>query len=781
MARRLGWCLPWRRGTLDLSDAPKVWRWGGGGSPPGSFSVRGVSSGDAGSNTSPNNDATHELFGGRTNSLGSSMGNGVRNKNVAVVRWPSSDNAQVGVRPMASFAASAAEREGKQATTAYDSSAAEKTLAGVFDELQAASMTDSGHADSRGSRDKDERHERAVRKLLNKFCSGPDAIREGRRLGLADKDFVRVAASFGRWFAQRYPASKTLASFSFSTSVVANPNTTHLQLLVPLFTQYVKVHHADLLSSSDTEGTAAGAALVAPHEWYPVARAIRRRIIYHAGPTNSGKTYRALEALKAAPSGVFCGPLRLLAMEVWDKLNLAGCPCTLLTGQEVKRIPSARHVACTVEMVNTDKVVDVAVIDEVQLLGDEGRGWAWTRALLGLPAREIHLCGDPSALGVVQRLCEITGDDLQVMQYERQTPLAVAKKSLECDWSNVQPGDCVVAFSRRMIFEIKNKVEEKLGPNTCAVIYGSLPPEVRREQSRLFNDPNSGYDVLVASDAVGMGLNLGIRRVVFHSLRKFDGEKMITAPAPHVRQIAGRAGRRGTTYEKGEVLTFDPSDMEGLAAALVAPVEKLTHVGLQPRIEQLEEFESILKVRALREDSEAEDEVKANVTTKISDPPTYADVLSAFFEAVSADSGYAICSMRAELMLARMLERVPRGSLQLRDYFYLCSSPLNMREPCHLGALLSYASQMARGEPVMPGLSMPPQGWAPRTESDLMKLELLHKQIGIYMWLSGRFGDDKFPRREECDETASRVAELMNDAIKSSGRLRAHHRPASRG
>jgi ATP-dependent RNA helicase SUPV3L1/SUV3 len=148
---------------------------------------------------------------------------------------------------------------------------------------------------------------------------------------------------------------------------------------------------------------------------------MRRRIVCHLGPTNSGKTYSALQALKAAESGVYCGPLRLLAWEVYDQLNVADVPCKLVTGQEVlpafeknqevveidpisgtsalaygegdfdfglDSVCSALHKSSTIEMTDTNTPVEVAVIDEIQLLADSQRGWAWTRALLGVPALE---------------------------------------------------------------------------------------------------------------------------------------------------------------------------------------------------------------------------------------------------------------------------------------------------------------------------------------------------------------------------------------------------------
>jgi ATP-dependent RNA helicase SUPV3L1/SUV3 len=130
---------------------------------------------------------------------------------------------------------------------------------------------------------------------------------------------------------------------------------------------------------------------------------MKRRIIYHGGPTNSGKTYHALQALRQADpdkgGGVFCGPLRLLALEVYEQLNTEGVYCSLMTGQERTEVDFANHTSCTIEMVNVNKTYDVAVIDEIQMIGNATRGFAWTRALLGLQAREVRTtaCGTTTA------------------------------------------------------------------------------------------------------------------------------------------------------------------------------------------------------------------------------------------------------------------------------------------------------------------------------------------------------------------------------------------------
>lgn len=149
-----------------------------------------------------------------------------------------------------------------------------------------------------------------------------------------------------------------------------------------------------------------------PAKWYEQARSMKRKIIFHAGPTNSGKTYHALERFRTAKSGLYCGPLKLLATEVYRKANNSKTPCDLVTGEErlYAKNPDdpADHVACTVEMARVDVPCEVAVIDEIQLLKDYGRGWAWTRALLGIPAQEIHLCGEPGAIDLVNFNIKIT-------------------------------------------------------------------------------------------------------------------------------------------------------------------------------------------------------------------------------------------------------------------------------------------------------------------------------------------------------------------------------------
>ncbi|KAA0146187.1 hypothetical protein FNF29_08204 [Cafeteria roenbergensis] len=331
-----------------------------------------------------------------------------------------------------------------------------------------------------------------------------------------------------------------------------------------------------------------------PHKWYPAARAMSpRRIVMHVGPTNSGKTFRALERLRQAKSGVYLAPLRLLAWEVSERLSDEGVPCDLLTGQERELREGARHVACTVEMADSTSSVEVAVIDEAQMIADSDRGWAWTRALLSLQAPEIHLCGDPSSVELVNRLAAVTGDTVEVMRYDRLAPLRVATAPLR-GVRDIEPGDCVVAFGRKALYSLKEQIERSTGL-TCGVIYGSLPPAVRRQQAKAFNSREGGLDVLVATDAVGMGLNLAIRRVVFSATEKYDGKQRRSLLPTEVKQIGGRAGRYSGDHSGSGLVTCLPGGDIGLVAkSMGARLPRIQAAGLLPATEQLEVFAAAL-------------------------------------------------------------------------------------------------------------------------------------------------------------------------------------------
>jgi ATP-dependent RNA helicase SUPV3L1/SUV3 len=327
-----------------------------------------------------------------------------------------------------------------------------------------------------------------------------------------------------------------------------------------------------------------------PKDDYPRARGIKRRFFLHLGETNTGKTYNALQRLKQSERGVYLAPLRILALENFERLNSEGVPCNLLTGEEEIRVEGARHSSCTVEKANIQDFYNVAVIDEVQLLSDPQRGDAWTRAILGLCCPEIHLCGALNVKEQLVRMISDCGDELEIREYSRLVPLQT--QSTKVRPGDVQKGDALVAFSKRRVLELSRHFTER-GINN-SVIYGDLPPEVRRLQYAAFVSGEN--PILISTDAIGMGVNLPIRRIVFTEIKKFDGEEFRYLSSQEVKQIAGRAGRIGI-YEVGYVacteddISFienrlDIQDDE-IEKAVVGPGEAILDIGILPLKEKL--------------------------------------------------------------------------------------------------------------------------------------------------------------------------------------------------
>jgi hypothetical protein len=271
-----------------------------------------------------------------------------------------------------------------------------------------------------------------------------------------------------------------------------------------------------------------------------------RRIIAIVGPTNSGKTHDAIAMLKAAPSGAYLAPLRLMAMENYDRLKQAGVAVDMHTGEESIETPGSTHVSATIEMADVDRPVSVAVIDEAQLLDDPQRGWAWTRAVFHMKAETLIVTGSPDCLPILRRIAHLTGETIELRTVERRAPLAAMDEPI--DLSALRAGDAVIAFSRTNVLAMKAEISRMINPATSkpfkvATIYGTLGPEVRRSEAQRFSTGDA--EILVATDAIGMGLNLPIDRVIFSTLVKYDGRIVRDLLANEIRQIGGRAGRHG--------------------------------------------------------------------------------------------------------------------------------------------------------------------------------------------------------------------------------------------
>lgn len=555
-----------------------------------------------------------------------------------------------------------------------------------------------------------------VLKFLNKFYRRKEIQKLGAENGLDARLFHQAFIGFRRFIMENDPLHVDL-------HIVLNDiccGVGHVDDLFPFFMRHAKQIFPMLDCMDDLRKIS---DLRLPPNWYPDARAIQRKIIFHSGPTNSGKTYHAIQRYLGAKSGIYCGPLKLLAHEIYKKSNDAGVSCDLITGEELIHVdPEGRpgsHASCTIEMCSVNTPYEVAVIDEIQMIRDPGRGWAWTRALLGLCAQEIHICGEAAAIKLVTELMYTTGEEVEVRNYDRLTPIKILDHSLG-SLDNLRPGDCIVCFNKNDIYSVSRQIEAR--GLECAVIYGSLPPGTKLAQANKFNDPNDSCKILVATDAIGMGLNLSIKRIIFNSLVKptmneKGGKEMDTISTSQALQIGGRAGRFSSMYKDGEITTMLQSDLTLLKEILSKPVSDIQAAGLHPTAEQIEMFAYHLP------------------------DATLSNLIDIFVSLSQVDGRYFVCNIEDFKFVADMIQHIP---LNLRARYVFCTAPINRNLPFVCTSLLKFARQFSRNEPLTFQWICKHVHWpvsSPKSIKDLMHLESVHDILDLYLWLSYRFMD----------------------------------------
>ena len=281
------------------------------------------------------------------------------------------------------------------------------------------------------------------------------------------------------------------------------------------------------------------------------------KIVALLGPTNTGKTFVAIEKMLEFDSGIFGLPLRLLAREVYDKcVNKVGLEkVALITGEE-KIIPStANYFICTVESMPKDKKVDFIAIDEIQMCADRERGHIFTERMLESRGTKMTMfLGSQIMAKIIDELI----DNVEFEKKDRYSKLSYAgiKKISKLDRKVA-----IIAFSIEEVYAIAELVRRQKGG--AAVIMGSLSPKTRNSQVGLYQ--SGDVDYLIATDAIGMGLNMDINEIYFSNLKKFDGKKTRRLNLIEMSQIAGRAGRYkndggfGTT---GECETLNSDEIE---------------------------------------------------------------------------------------------------------------------------------------------------------------------------------------------------------------------------
>ena len=473
-------------------------------------------------------------------------------------------------------------------------------------------------------------------------------------------------------------------------------------------------------------------------EKFTAARRLNRRILFHMGPTNSGKTYAALTALTEAQTGTYLAPLRLLALENYETLLERGLKAGMVTGEEVLGEENPTHTARTIETADLTRPIEVAVIDEIQMLSDPDRGWAWTNALFGIPAKTVIVCGSDDALAYVRRAAEAANESLEVITFERKSPLVLMDAPVPLE--KVEPGDAVVAFSRRAV-HVNREILVAAG-HRVATIYGALSPEVRRAEAARFRSAEA--NVLVTTDAIGMGLNLGpLRRIVFSAVRKYDGIEERPLSNAEIRQIAGRAGRFGH-QEIGYVAASDETGIAPLRTALsgapTAPAAD-NRFFVRPDLMAITSVAEEMQTHSLRE-------VLAHFAR------------STFY----AGSPFQPSALEEILEVARVVDR---ARLPIQEKFAFSVCPVDRRDEIAMAVLERWTQARAAGE------SVPALRTNLRGELDIQERTV--KLASAYLWLSRRF-PDTFDDVEAVRDLRGRANEVIEQHLRETATRKVERR-----
>ena len=463
---------------------------------------------------------------------------------------------------------------------------------------------------------------------------------------------------------------------------------------------------------------------------FPIARSLNREIIFNVGETNSGKTYSAMETLKEAETGYYLAPLRLLALEGYERLKRDGVAISLITGEEEIIDEESTHISSTIEMLNSSVDVDVCVIDEIQMIDDRDRGWAWANALIGAPAKKIIVTGSRDALDAVEALCEYLQEPLTIVEFQRKNPLEVLKEPIPLN--KIERQTAVVAFSRRDVLSLKQQLSSDY---SVSVIYGNLSPEVRREEARRFRDGESS--VLVATDAIAMGLNLPIKTLLFAKDNKFDGLRRRELLPSEISQIAGRAGRYGME-DRGFVGALDKKSLETIRRGFNQP---LSNIDLPFSVMATLEH-TILIGEILQTD---------NIIS----------ILTFFAENMEFDGPFVAGNIDAMLDIAYIVDEY---ELDLKTKYFLTCAPASTSSPYIESVFHRYIRTIESGDEV---IYIPPRDLPvfAQTNDMLLNAEDRVREISLYLWLSFKF-PEKFPDTEKAISSRARLNQFIENSLK---------------
>jgi len=466
---------------------------------------------------------------------------------------------------------------------------------------------------------------------------------------------------------------------------------------------------------------------------YPLARSLNRKLYFYVGPTNSGKTYAAMKDLKEADCGIYLAPLRLLALEGYETLKKEDIPTSLVTGEEQLFDEDASHVCSTIEMLDFDMDIDVSVIDEIQMLADVDRGWAWVNAIIGVPSKKVIMTGSVNALEAVKKIAKYLGEELEIVKFKRKNELKVLEKATTL--REIQSGTALIAFSRNDVLKYKQKLQKF---HKVSVIYGNLSPEVRRDEARRFREGES--QILVATDAIAMGLNLPIKTILFTTDTKFDGISKRLINVNEITQIAGRAGRFGF-HEEGFIGGTSKKILEHIQEEFATPIKTIKPpFRVKANAKQIEELSNHLQTKNLSK------------------------VLKFFAKNMIFSGPFCAANISSMISTAKIVDT--KFNLKLEDKYMLSQAPVTEKSPLIKQAFEVYVNAVLKNKIVRykPSITLPKKAV---TQRDLLQVEDEVKKISLYLWLSYKL-PEIFPDTIKARITRDSLNKFIERTLKSS-------------
>lgn len=449
---------------------------------------------------------------------------------------------------------------------------------------------------------------------------------------------------------------------------------------------------------------------------FPQARQRKRKIVAHLGETNSGKTFQALSELANNFNTAYLAPLRLLALENYDYLNDRGIATSLITGEERRYVENNQCVSSTVECFNFNNNYDLIIIDEIQMIDDMDRGWAFIQALVGANADTIIVTGPREYDKRIKEIAEYLNDDLEIKYFDRKSKLKVDRNNTHLN--DIKKNTAIVTFSRRDIFKIKKQLPKNV---KASLIYGALGSDVRKLQAERYI--NGETDVLITTDAIGMGLNLPIERILFTTHEKYNGKTNTVLGDMLTKQISGRAGRYGI-FDVGYVGATNNETLnyvrQSMNASLMIPE---TQFKVQPTDDYI---------------------------NKLMEKYQLSTILSDWSENTRfpEDSMFVHGDMDNKIMIAKYLEKVyPQ---KVKDFHRLINCPIDVDKDMPIFKV--FVGQMLDDHNLRCPMCVP-------SSLSVSDLEYKVKEMLIFMWFLNQYPDSVLSYEEEME----RAKDMLKD------------------